>query len=781
MLKHSILRLFTIASISAITLASFMPAPALYAQDAAPIVDDEGGPTVITGSVTYTDPFFTAGVAQPMVILEDQAGFVDRNEHYLMPPESQTIGQITSDFFESPFTYSIALPIEPQAALRDVDNDGEEDTGVMTFAIAYWTNTFGDPFLEERDLYGGGWSTAYASTRVSEEQATEREYIGGKILVYAPDDQQGFPSGFGEDGMLFTEDDPIVIIPAGYTIVNMDTDPFTFSREKEAVIDLIEPEGAALADYSDLSYTEAFEALVEKLSNEYAFTEFKEVDWDALREKYLPEFEAADAANDAAAYRIALRNFSWDIPDGHINAGGINDGFQEAISGGIGLGIRDVDSGETIANYILEGGPADEAGIEVGAVILEINGTPTSEFVDAVIPFSSPFSTDHTRRLQQLRYATRAPLGESFEITFQNPDADEPETVTLDTVGESASFSQSSFNAGTGILDLPVEYRMIDGTNYAYVKITSFFDNQVLTVQLWERLMQTLNEQGVPGLIIDMRQNGGGFGFLADQMAAYFFNEPLTLGNSSDYDPSTGQFETDPRYADVYYLPDESLRYDGKVAVLVGPSCSSACEFFAYDMTLQDRAAIVGQYPTGGLGGSVNDVLMPGGFYFRMTVGRSVDADGNIHIEGQGVAPTVQVPVTLETLTSDGDPILDAAVEWLDGETAIEVVDGGEIAIGDEIEGDLVDGTRASYVLEVAEGDIVTIMAYADDDGMDTYLRVYDTEGNLLLENDDLSADNTDAGFEELEIPQDLTLVLEVATYGDLSGGAFTLSVVESE
>ena len=84
----------------------------------APIQNDEGGPVTITGEVVYTNPFFTAGVAQPLVILEDQAGFIDRDEGFIMPPESQTLGQITSDFYTSPFTYSIALPIEPQGYLQ---------------------------------------------------------------------------------------------------------------------------------------------------------------------------------------------------------------------------------------------------------------------------------------------------------------------------------------------------------------------------------------------------------------------------------------------------------------------------------------------------------------------------------------------------------------------------------------------------------------------------------------------------------------------------------------
>jgi C-terminal processing protease CtpA/Prc len=645
------------------------PGPARAQENPPPtdVVEDEGGPVVITGEVDYTDPFFTLGVASPMIILEDQAGFIDRNERFIMPPESQTIGQITSDFFDPPFSYSLALPIEPQGTLRDVDNDGEEDTGVMTFAVAYWTNTWGDPFLEERDLYGGGWSTAYASTRVSEDWETRREIIGGKFLVYAPDDQQGFPSGFGEDGLLFTEDDPIVSLPQGYTVVDLDTDPFTFSRPAEADIDLIEPEGSALDDFSALPFAEAFDALLDKMRKEYAFTEYKGIDWDTLSAEFRPRFEQADADNDADAYLVALREFAWSIPDGHVSGPPPGPEFQEATGGGLGMAIRDVDDGRVIVNFLTPDGPAEEAGIELGAEIVAIDGVPVDEAVDNAVAWSAPFSTAHVERLQKLRYAVRFPLGTEVKVTWVNPGGEE-QTATLETSDERLSFSASSFRGASSILDLPVQYEFIPGTDYVRVAITSFADNDLLAIQLWERMIRTLNQQGVPGLVIDMRNNLGGKGFLADQMAAYFFQEPLELGQSATYDESLDEFTIDERTTDVFYLPDESLRYDGPVAVLVGPNCASACEFFAYDMSIEDRAAIVGQYPTAGLGGGVTDALMPLNVFFRMTISRALDMDGEIHIEGKGVAPSILVPVTEETLFATGDPILEAAIEHLDAQ-----------------------------------------------------------------------------------------------------------------
>jgi C-terminal processing protease CtpA/Prc len=761
------------------------------AQDELPpaeIENDEGGPVVITGTLTYTDPLFAAGVAEPVILLEDQGGFVERNEGFLMPPASQVLGQLTSDFYTSPVGYSLALPEVPQGTLHDVDNDNEDEVGVQIFAVAYWTNIFGDPYLEERDLFGGGWSNAYASTRASQNLDTDREIVGGKFLVYAPDDQQGFPSSFGDDGFLFTGDESAVQLPPGYTVVNMDTDPFTFDRSRQQVIDLIEPERAALDDFSNLSYTEAFDAMIEKFRNEYAFTELKGMDWDAMAAEFRPRFEAAEANNDVDAYLFAMRDFTWAIPDGHISTypgrEAVDLDFLNNTAGGLGMAIGDVDDGRTLVYFLTPGGPAEEAGIEIGAEIQAINGVPTDQAVDAVVPYSSPFSTDINRRLQQLRYVLRSPLDTEFEIIYQNPDG-EPTTVILTAVEERDSFAVSSFNRGLTGIELPVEFALLD-SGYGYVKIYSFFDNNLLTVQLWERMIQSFNDAGVPGLIIDMRQNGGGSGFLADQMAAYFFDEPLVVGNSAIYDEETGDFYTDPNTPSRFYLPPENLRYGGEIAVLVGPSCASACEFFAHDMTVEDRATIVGQYPTGGLGGSIQDFAMPEGQFVRIAVGRNLDTDGNIIIEGTGVVPDVQVPVTLESLMGTGDVVLDGAVDYLNSVLTappadLVITDAGAITVSDSVSGDIEAGERVRYTL-IAEEDTTVNITLGDEEGaLDTYLRVYDADENLLTENDDIELGvQINSVVEAFPVASGEPVIIEVGTYADASGGTYTLTVLEA-
>ena len=786
-MKERLVRGFYAMLAAVLILGSLSTTEALAQEDsetppAAQIVNDEGGAVRISGSVTYSAPYFTLGVAQPLVILEDQTGFVDRNEHFLMPVASQTIGQITSDFFTSPFQYSLALPIEPQGSYRDVDNDDVEDQGVQIFAIAYWDNTFGDPFLEERDLYGGGWSTAYASTRISDDIETDREIVGGVFLVYTTDDQQGFPSGFGEDDLLFTDDDPIVTLPQGYTIVNMDAEPFSFDRSRNPVVDLIEPEGIALVDYSDQSYSDAFNSLVDLLTKEYAFTEYKEIDWEAKRTEFLPLFEAAATDEDARAYQRALRDFGWSIPDGHVSGAFVSEDFQQAIAGGLGIAIRETDEGSVIVNFVGEGSPAETAGITLGTEIVAIDGVPIGDAIGNAVAFSAPFSTEHFKRLQQMRYAVRFPIETEVELTWIDAEGEEV-TETMTVIGEYDSFSFSSFARGTTGFEIPVEYKLLEAdeygdNDYGYAKIDSFSDNSVLTIQLWERLIRTLKQYAVGGLIIDMRQNGGGSGFLADQMAAYFFQEPHVLGNSGFYDEDRGEFYFDPEGQDRYYLPAEDLRYDGEVAIIVGPFCLSACEFFSYDMTIDDRATVVGHYPTGGLGGSIKSIKMPDEEYFTYTIGRAVDADGEIHIEGKGVPPSVQVTITEENLLADEDKdvLLDAAIAHLDSLLAVETIDGGEISVGETITGTLASRSVVQYTLSLSAGDVISIFARSED--FDTFLALY-LNGDSPIMTDDDSYD-TDAALEELEVPSDLQLVVEVSSALGDEEGTYTLEVVDA-
>lgn len=483
-----------------------------------------------------------------------------------------------------------------------------------------------------------------------------------------------------------------------------------------------------------------------------------------------------------------MRDFIWEIPDGHVGMplDALSALFREETDGGLGIALSELEDGRIVVSYILDGGPAANAGMQLGAEILAWDGGSVEaalarEFVWA----HQALSTDHTLRLQQLRYITRFPLGSEVEITFRNPESEEEQTATLGVIAERASFSRSSFFSGIEGWELPVEFEILP-SGYGYVAIYSFGDDERLTVQLWERMIETFLEADVPGIIIDMRKNGGGSGCLADLLGAFFFQEDHILGYSSAYNKSLGDFYLDPRSEDRFVLPPEEQRYDGEVAVIIAPGCFSACEFFSYNLTIDDRAAIVGNYGTSGLGGAVDDFLMPEDMTIRFTVTRAVNADKEIHIEAQGVLPTVHVPVTFESLFETGDLLLQAAEEHLTSEILGELIDGGELSLGAgstevQANGIVGPGQRVRYRATLPGNRVVSIYLSGLDDMVDTVLGIYNESGSKLLgENDDADDDTRSSVLTDLEVgAQAATFTLEARVKDSTDVQQFTLKIVD--
>lgn len=612
-------------------------------------------PVFISGVIPFTSPFFLNGIAEPFVLLEDQAGFVQRNQEFVFPLGGQTIGPVEL-VGENALTYSIALPYVPQGTWVDVDNNGQADTGVQVFAVAYWSNTWGGPFLEERD--GMGWSSAYASTITDAER--DYEIAGGRLVVWSPDDEQAFPVGFGDDRLLFTDDDPTELIPAGYSIVDLDMEPFRIYKEPQPRIDLIEGE-IALNDYSEMSYEDAFDALFEKATREYPFTEDKNIDWDALYEEF--SGQVAGARSDDDFYR-AIRDFTYAIPDAHVGVSFNANVFYEEMGGVFGMILAELGDGTVIVTSVLPGTPAAVEGIEVGAEIIEWDGRPVIDALRDVEPYFGPYSTTHHKQVEQAIFLTRVPPDTRVKITYQNPGASGPETSTLQAEVEYESLNRSLSFLTLDELSLPLQGEVLDESGFGYIQLTTFSGDYNLMARLWEHYITELNDNDVPGLIIDIRVNGGGNGALALDFAGYFFDEEIILSRRSYYNDLLGEFEYLELPSRVEPAP---MQYDGPVVLLVGPSCVSACEGFAYAMIQGGRSTVVGHYPTAGAFGEVGrgQYSLPGDLSLQFPTGRPETLDGELLIEGVGIVPDITVPVTAESALGEVDTVLEAAIREL--------------------------------------------------------------------------------------------------------------------
>ncbi len=622
---------------------------------AAPVAPDGSEPMLVTGTIPFTSPFFLNGIAEPFVLLEDEAGFVQRDPDFEFNPRGQVIGPVEL-IDDSTLSFELTLPSVPQGTMVDVDNNGQDDAGVQVFAVAYWSNTWGDPFLEERD--GTGWSSAYTSAIVDPEQ--DNEIIGGVLLVWAPNDAQGFPVGFGDDGLLFTEDDPVESIPAGYNIVNLDQEPFQIYKQDHLQLELVEGVGA-VKDFSDMSYEDAFDALFNRVSVEYPFTDEKHIDWDALYDEFAPR--AADARNDYDFSRV-IRDFMLAFPDGHVGGAFNADLFYEESGGGFGLALAELSDGRVIVTDVLPGTPGVQAGIQVGAEIISWDGQPVGQAIDKVVPYFGVGSTEYTKRAEQLVYLTRVPPNTEVSVEYQNPGSSSVQTADLRAINEYDSFFLTIPSFQQDELALPLEGEVLDGSGLGYIKIATFSDDYNLMAQLWERFIDSLIEEEIPGLIIDLRANGGGSTGLAADFAGYFFNEEVELFQRSYYNELTGEFEYEDRPNRVEPGP---LYYDGPIALLVSTNCVSACEGFSYTMTQRDNVIVVGHTPTAGAFGEVGQgqYTLPGDLELQFPTGRPETFDGELLLEGVGVVPDITVPVTEDSALGRVDAVLQAAIEAL--------------------------------------------------------------------------------------------------------------------
>jgi hypothetical protein len=194
------------------------------------------------------------------------------------------------------------------------------------------------------------------------------------------------------------------------------------------------------------------------------------------------------------------------------------------------------------------------------------------------------------------------------------------------------------------------------------------------------------------------------------------------------------------------------------------------------------------------LGGSVVPVAMPDGATFNYTRSRAVDAEGNIAIEGIGVPPTVRVPVTEDTVFSERDVLMDAALAYIasqrgeapaakDPDAPIgETTDGGEIVVGQSATGTLSAGGAVRYTLNATGGLTLDIAALGEGDvARGLVVRLYLPNDNRPLdESYSLIPGEPGAGFLNMNIPVDMPLVIEVQAVAPTLTGSFTLTITES-
>jgi C-terminal processing protease CtpA/Prc len=617
-------------------------------------------PYEITGTFTYTNDIITSYYVENEVALVDMYGFVIRDMEWIIPVSSQTLGFLQIDTANKTGSYTLQLPEVPTGQFADVSNDNKQDTGVQIFAVSYWPNLTGGPYAEGDDQQRG-WPNYLASVRTDPEN--QDEVTGGELVVWSPDDKQQFPTGFGSDGKLFTADDPVGPIPVGYSIVNLDTQTFTVSQPAKPDLTLYEPPDAAVKDFSNDSYTQAFDALMTFLRTHYAFNgiQGKQPNWDQLVAQIRPRVQQAEQNHDGMAFYGALRDFTYAFKDGHV---GINGGslsqqdFQANYLGNLSFTARILDNGQVMVNSILPNGPAEAAGMQAGAILTQFDSQPVMDVINAEPLFFRQQSSEAGILYNKTIMLNRTKVGAQATVTFTNPGG-QSQTATLTAVSEVDSLLQElGYDQIQALLPVELQTLTVNGSDIGYIKISSNYDDLNLIIRLFQRGLEEFQANKVAGIIIDLRYNSGGANL---GLAGFLTNQIIPLGQLEYYSSSTGKFE--PEGVPDQVTPNEEQYHFDKMALLVGLDCASACELEAYGFGQVPGMIVVGQYPTSGIEAEVSrgQIKMPEGISMQFPIGREVLPDGSLFLEGKGVQPTIKVPVDQSTALSRDDVVLQAA------------------------------------------------------------------------------------------------------------------------
>ncbi|MCX6066676.1 MAG: S41 family peptidase [Chloroflexi bacterium] len=622
-------------------------------------------PYKITGTFKSTSEIggeFSDNVlyAERQVILVDLHGFITRNKEWEVPVNSQVIGHVQYDPKNASGFYELILPGIPQGTLNDVDNNGQQNAGVEVFVMDYEPNIANDPFLSGDDRLRG-WPGNQSSIKTNPDD--DGEVTGGKLIVYAPESGEGFPTGFGADGKLFTADDPIAPLPAGYSVINLDTNPFTVSQSPEAELPLYEAPDAGPKDYSKDSYTQSFDNLLKFLSTEYAFNgiDGKQPDYQQLIAQIRPRVEQAEKDKNAQAFYAALRDLTYAFKDGHVGVDGgdlSSQDFRTNYSGSLGFTVRVLDDNQVLVNSVLSGGPAEKAGMKIGALITQFDGKSVMDAIQAQTLFFGNKSSDVSILYSKAVVLTRTKPGAVANVTFKNPGGQE-KSAQLTSIPEVDSLlKELGYDKSEALLPVELQTLTVDGKDIGYIKINSNLDDLNLILRLFERGLKKFQEQKVAGIIIDLRKNSGGVNL---GLAGFLTDQEIPIGLLEYYDSTQGKFAAKDK-ADRIIANQNQYRFD-EIAVLVGLSCASACELEAYGFSKVPGAVVVGQYPTGGIEAEVSkgQIKMPESISMQFPTGRKVLEDGSLFLEGVGVQPTIKVPVNAENVLTSEDIILKAA------------------------------------------------------------------------------------------------------------------------
>jgi carboxyl-terminal processing protease len=299
--------------------------------------------------------------------------------------------------------------------------------------------------------------------------------------------------------------------------------------------------------------------------------------------------------------------------------------FQEDVQGNFGgigaeLGMK---KDQLVVIAPLKDTPASRAGLKADDEILQINSSSTEGIL-----------------IEEAVNLIRGPIGTKVKLTIYREGWDK--SKDLDIIRDK-------------IIIPTVDVSTVGG-NLTRLELHSFNDNA--TQLFYDAIVKAING-GSKGLVLDLRDDPGGYLEVATRIAGWFLPKGAPIVSEEGRDKKVFQsFKADDVGAGALA--------DFPVVVLINKGSASASEILAGALRDSRKVKLVGETSFGK--GTVQQFEdLADGSSIKLTVAHWVLPSGHI-LENGGLKPDVEVKITDDDIAKKKDPQLDKAVEVLEKE-----------------------------------------------------------------------------------------------------------------
>ena len=404
------------------------------------------------------------------------------------------------------------------------------------------------------------------------------------------------------------------------------------------------------ANLSRAERIENFDILCEAIDHSYSFFEHKNVDWKEIQRRYRPKVKAARSTKEF--YRL-LYQLVRELKDFHSWLSNYKDGakfprYTPQVS------VRRIE-GKAVITHVAKNSQAYRKALRPGAVIIGVDRLSVQRRVKKLCPLLPVSSSERNLLDTAYRRLLHGKKDSTVSVTVLRPGQRSPITLRLKrTRGLKERAGEPNFSVEKG----KFVWFGIHPSGYGYIRILTFRGRMEIADE-FDRALEKLKDS--PAIMIDIRDNLGGFGTSQPRIIGRFLTERTKAGVIYR---KNGLEHSDFRKRQHVYSPKGDWQYTRPIALLINVRTGSASDLFACNMISTGRPITVGGTTHGNVTGGGVYVVLPCNLVVRVSYGYVCDATGKV-IEGNGNVPQVHAELTIQDIVNRTDSVIDRAVEAL--------------------------------------------------------------------------------------------------------------------